>query len=83
MKNKFWFVGVGLSLTVLAVYVLAAGSITTQSGDITLNPASGKVFVNGSLGVGTTNPAADLEISSSNNSKRKQLRLSQNGNLGV
>lgn len=61
MKKRSWF-GIGLMLTILAVYVLAAGTVTTQSGDLTLAPASGKVGINGSLGVGTASPDALFHV---------------------
>lgn len=46
MKNKIWF---GLFLVAFAVYAAAEGMITTESGDLTLAPASGNVIVDGKL----------------------------------
>ena len=83
MNKKKTFAGLVSCVLLFAVFVVADFSLKTQSGNLVLDPASGKVHVNGSVGIGTSNPSADLEISSSNNSKTKQLRLSQNGNLGI
>lgn len=50
MKNKTWF-GIGIVLAVLTVYVMAEGAVTTQTGDLTLRPASGNVNVDGKVHV--------------------------------
>ena len=60
MENKkIWL---GMILTALAVYAAAEGMITTQSGDLTLSPASGNVVVDGKVGVGTNAPTVKLDV---------------------
>jgi len=51
-----------LVLAAAAVYAAAEGRVTTQAGDLFLEPAGGDVVVDGNLGVGVSSPDIKLHV---------------------
>ncbi len=49
-------------IVAFALYAAADGTITTETGDLTLSPASGNILLDGKLGIGGNTPSYPLHV---------------------